>query len=201
MNRLKRKLLTVGLSVVVLGGLLGKLAIDHHLPWQSAEANSGSAERDNSLENDKTHWRAKITFQEALRIAETAIGGKAYSIERETESGKPVIEVGIDGQEVFVDAENGKIVLIDNLRQKGDREDLAEIAKALKLQKLTTLPIQTALQAGESFTGKQAHVVALKSRDGKPVYEVGVGLQEIFIDPNNGQVLSTATVGQTEENQ
>ena len=50
MNRLKRKLLTVGLSVVVLGGIGGKLAIDHPLPWQNAEANSGSAARENSLE-------------------------------------------------------------------------------------------------------------------------------------------------------
>ena len=91
MIRFKMSFLAVGLSVAVLVGIFGKLAIDHHLLWQNAEANSGSAEIDNrqkTLKNDeitakatKTPWRSKITFQEALRIAEAEIGGKAYGIE------------------------------------------------------------------------------------------------------------------------
>jgi uncharacterized membrane protein YkoI len=203
MIRFKISLLTVSLSVAVLGGILGKLAIDHHLPRQSAEANSGSAEIHKNgeipVKATATHWRSKITFQEALQTAETAISGKAYSIERETEGGKPVIEVGVDGQEVFVDAESGKIVLIDNVRQKGDPEDIEEITEAVNLQQLATVPIQAALQVGESFAGKQAHAVGLKNEEGNLVYEVVVELQKVFIDAGNGQVLSTETVGKTDE--
>jgi uncharacterized membrane protein YkoI len=202
--------LAAGLSFAVLVGIFGKLAIDHHSLWQNAEANNGSAEIDNRqkvLENNeitakatKMHWRSKITFQKALQIAEAAIGGKAYGVERETEGGKPVIEVGIDGQEVFVDAETGEIVLIDNLRQKGDREDIEEITKALELQRFAVVTIQAALQAGESFAGNQAHSVSIENEDGNIVYEVVVGLQKVFIDAGNGQVISTKAVGQAKEN-
>jgi len=207
-------LLTVGLSVALLGGVLGKLAVDRRIHWQpagdnSAVANSTSVDINNpqaGVENDEipaqspaTHWWSTITFPEALQIAEAAIGSKAYSIERESESGKPVIEVGIDGQEVFVDAESGKIVLIDNLRQKGDPEDIAEVTAALKLQPLASVTVQAALQAGERHAGAPAHSVNLENADGNLVYVVVVELQKVFIDAGNGKVLSTKAVEPDEE--
>jgi uncharacterized membrane protein YkoI len=209
MNKFKMSLLIVSLLVVGLGGIVGKLAIANRIPGQSARVSGSSVAivktqktPDNSIATQATttHWRSKITFPEALRIAEAAMGGKAYNVERETEGGRPVIEVGIDEKEVFVDAESGKIVSIDNLRRKGDREDIKDSTEAIKLQQLATITIQEALQAGETFAGKQAYSVELKNKDGNLVYEVVVGLQEVFIDAGNRQVLSTEPVGQPNEN-
>lgn len=199
MIRSKTSVLAIGFSIAILGGILGKLALDRRLPWQTAGTDSNIAKVNDTgktLEAVETQQRAKITFQAALRIAETAVNGKAYSVERETEDGKPVIEVGIGGKEVFVDAESGEIVKIENLYQKGDREDIKEIAEALKLQKLATIPIQEALQVAENFAGGQAHTVQIENEDGNLVYEVVIKLQEIYVDAGNGKLLYTETVGQ-----
>jgi uncharacterized membrane protein YkoI len=201
MNMTKMSLMVVGLLVAVLGASFSKLAIEHRLSWQSvSDGAAKSALAPNKVPQKvlETHWRGKITFQEALQIAEAVNKGKAYSIERETEGGKPVIEVGIAGQEVFVDAESGEIVLTENIQQKGDREDTEQLRKAIELQQLAPIPIQEALQAAESVAGKQVHSIDLENKNGNLVYEVVVELQEVFIDAGNGQVLSTETVGQAD---
>jgi uncharacterized membrane protein YkoI len=204
MNKFKMSLLAIALAIAVLGG--GKLAIGDRLPWLSARANS-AAKIDPALGNNETlaeapetQRRSRITFQSALQIVEKAIGGKAYSIERETERDKPVIEIGIGEQEVFVDAESGKIVLIENLREKGDRDDIARSTEALKLQQLAPITVQEALAAGERFSGNQAHSIDLANQDGNLVYEVVAELQVVFIDAGNGKVLSTGAVGQANQN-
>lgn len=134
----------------------------------------------------------KVTFPEALAIAEAMVDGKqAYSMEREKEDGQLVIEVGIDGQEIFVHAVTSEIVSVDDLRETDDQEDLEEITEFLQLQSLATVPILEALQAGEAFAGKQAHTVELENEDGNLVYEVVVGRQEIYVDAGTGQVLYT----------
>lgn len=134
----------------------------------------------------------KVSFQQALEIAEaTADGKKAYSMERETEEGQPVIEVGIDGREIFVHAVNGEIVATDDLRETGDQEDVEEITEFIRLQSFATVSILEALQAGEEFAGEQAHTIELENEDGNLVYEVVVGRQEIYVDAGNGQVLYT----------
>lgn len=134
----------------------------------------------------------KVTFPEALAIAEAATDGKqAYNMEWEKEDGQPVIEVGIDGQEICIHAVTGEIISIDDLRGTDDQEDLEEITEFLKLQALATVPILEALQAGEAFAGEQAHTVELENEDGNLVYEVVVGRQEIYVDAGTGQVLYT----------
>ncbi len=187
-------------SIAILGGILGKLTIDDRLPWQTAEAsdiagvdNTGKALKNEEVDAEaiETQQGSKIKLQEALRIAETAVDGKAYGMERETKDGKSVIEVRIDGKEVFVDAESGKIVLIEDFYQTGDRENIKEATEALELQKLATTTIQEALQAAESFAGGQAHTVELENEDGNLVYEVVIQLQEIYVDAGNGKVLYT----------
>jgi uncharacterized membrane protein YkoI len=198
MNGSKMSLLVVGLLVALLGASLGKLAIERQLPWQNAGANRALAKITPPPNAPEPHWQASLSFQDALRIAE-ANGGKAYSIERETEGGKPVIEVGIVEQEIFVDAENGKILLVENLRQKGDPEDIERFSEAIELQQLAPIPIQEALQAAEQFEGNQAHAIELKNRGGSLVYEVVIELQKVFIDAGNGKVLATETVGQANE--
>lgn len=202
MFRSKTSVLTIGLSTAILGGILGKLAIDNRLPWQPPEAsNIVGVDDAGTLEAEavKIQQGSKIKFQEALKIAETAVNGKAYGMERETQDGKSVIEVRISGKEVFVDAESGKIVLIEDLYQKGDPEDIKEVTEALELQKLATIPIQAALQTAESFAGEQAHTVELENEDGNLVYEVVIELQEVYVDAGNGKLLYTETVKQVNE--
>ncbi|MEM9908753.1 MAG: PepSY domain-containing protein [Cyanobacteria bacterium P01_D01_bin.44] len=144
----------------------------------------------------------KITFHEALQIAEaSADGERAYSMERETEKGQPVIEVGIGGREIFVHAATGEIVAIDDLAQTGDQEDQEEIAEFLELQPLVTIGILEALQAGEAYAGDQAHTVELENEDDNLVYEVVVGRQEIYVDAGNGQVLYAEGGGADDEEQ
>jgi uncharacterized membrane protein YkoI len=134
----------------------------------------------------------KVTFPEALAIAEATTDGKqAYSMERETEEGQPVIEVGIDGREIFVHAVSGEIISVDDLRTTGDQEDLEEITEFLELHALAIVPILEALQSGEAFAGEQAHTIELENEDGNLVYEVVVGRQEIYVDAGTGQVLYT----------
>lgn len=134
----------------------------------------------------------KVSLQEALEIAEaTTDGKKAYSLERETEEGQPVVEVGIDGREIFVHAINGEIIAVDDLRENGDPEDKDEIKEFLELQDLATVAILDALNAGEAFAGDTAHTIELDNEDGNLVYEVVVGRQEIYVDAGNGQVLYT----------
>ncbi|MGB7442069.1 MAG: hypothetical protein WA919_13440 [Coleofasciculaceae cyanobacterium] len=40
----RNSLLAIGLSVAILGSILGKLAIDNRLPWQTARTSSNIAE-------------------------------------------------------------------------------------------------------------------------------------------------------------
>ncbi|NEQ50000.1 MAG: hypothetical protein F6K11_07695 [Leptolyngbya sp. SIO3F4] len=115
------------------------------------------------------------------------------------EEGQPVIEVGIDGREIFVHATNGDIVLIENLRESDDPEDQEEIAEFLQLQSLATVPILDALNAGEELAGESAHTVALDNEDGSLVYEVVVGRKEIYVDAGNGEVLYTEEGSGTEK--
>ncbi|MBT9317183.1 PepSY domain-containing protein [Leptothoe spongobia] len=142
----------------------------------------------------------KVSLQEALEIAEaTANGKKAYSIERETEEGQPVIEVGIDGHEIFVHATNGEIILIEDLRESEDPEDQEEIEEFLELQSLATVLILDALNTGEEFAGESAHTVELDNEDGSLVYEVVVGRQEIYVDAGTGEVLYVEEDGSAEQ--
>ncbi|NER30730.1 MAG: PepSY domain-containing protein, partial [Symploca sp. SIO1C4] len=73
-------------------------------------------------------------------------------------------------------------------------EDLEEINEFLKLQKYGVIPIQEALEAAESFAGGQAHTVELENEDGNLVYEVVIGLQEVYVDAGNGKVLFSETI-------
>jgi uncharacterized membrane protein YkoI len=200
MPKFKISWTALSLWVTVLVVFFGALTINYRGSTKIDHRQIAPKSNQNSDQSVETRSRSKITFLDALQIAEVAVHGKAYSLEQETESGKPVIEVGIDGKEIFVDAERGEIVLIDDLRQKGDREDMEELTKSLKLQKLATIPIQAALQAGERFAGGQAHSVNLENEHGSVVYVVVVELQKVFIDAGNGQILSKSAVEHTEEN-
>lgn len=211
MTNSNKSLLVIGLCVVVVGGILGKLAIDNRLPLQNPGVSSDiskaeateKALADGAVDTEavESQQKFKITFPEALQIAENKIDGKAFSMERETEDGKAVIEVAIGGQEVFVDAENGEIVSIDDLYKEGDLEDIEEITEALELQKLAVITIQEALEAAENFAGGKAHTVEIENEEGNLVYEVVIGLQEVYVDAGNGQVLYTEKIGKKDEDE
>ena len=190
-----QKGLCIGSFLVVLSGLTACTATT---PSQQAEANSNLSEEASPADAQDlgNHQTTKISLQEALAIAEAAVEGKAHAMEREVEDNIPIVEIELGDEEVLVDAESGEIILVDNLREKGDPEDLEEIAEALELQPLATITMQDALEAAERFAGGQAHTAELENEEGNLVYEVVIGLEEIYVDAGTGQVLFTETIGQ-----
>lgn len=132
----------------------------------------------------------KISLQAALKTVELAISGEhAYSLEREMEDEQSAVEVGIGGREVFVHALTGRIFKTEDLRQTSDPEDKQEIEEFLVLQPLAGISILEALEIGETFAGEKAHTIELENENGNLVYEISVGLNEIYVDAGNGEVL------------
>ena len=93
-----------------------------------------------------------ISFQKALAIAESAVEGSAYAIEREVEDNKPIIEVEVGEQEVLIEAQSGEIFLIENVLESGDEDDIKEVAAILELQGTSKNTI-----SAESGVSSQSH--------------------------------------------
>lgn len=68
---------------------------------------------------------AKITYEEAKKAGEAAIGGKANEVELDIENGGLVYDVEIGDKEAIVDAGNGKVLYI----QDESAEEKAKIGK------------------------------------------------------------------------
>lgn len=134
-----------------------------------------------------------LPLEDGLAIAEAEVGGKAYAVEREVEKNIPIIEVEIGDTEVLVNAETGEVISIDNLLADSDPEDVEEVAKAREFQVLPIITIQEAIAAAEAVTDEPPHTVGLENEEGNLVYEVAVGLQEIYVDAGNGEVLFVET--------
>ena len=141
----------------------------------------------------------QISFYEAVAIAEAAVDGRVYMVELEKEDDQPIIEVEIHEQEVIINAENGEVIAIDNLLETDDPEDVEEVTKALNLQQFDIIPIQDALEVAETASGGTAHTIVLENEDGNLVYEVAIGLEEIYIDAGNGEILFTEKSGQSDD--
>lgn len=135
-----------------------------------------------------------ISLQEAIAIAEATVEGKANAAEREMEDNQPVIDVEIGSNELLIDAESGEVLEIEDQLATGDPEDEEEVTEAMELQPLATIPIQEALNAAEQGSDERAHTVELENEDGNLVYEVVIGLDEIYVDAGNGEILFTEVI-------
>ncbi len=70
---------------------------------------------------------AKITYEEAKKVGEAAIGGKANEVELDIENGGLVYDVEIGDKEAIVDAGTGKVLYI----QDESAEEKAKVGKPL----------------------------------------------------------------------
>ena len=187
------KSIRIGGCLIILAGSIS--CSNTEASFSSPEANRLVSEANTSTSEN---FETPVTFQEAIDIAEAAVDGKVYVIEREMENHQPVIEIELGNKEVVVDAETGDILLIDHLLEKDDPEDTESVATALKLQQFPIIPIQDALEVAETFSGEKAHTVALENEEGNLVYEIVIGLDEIYVDAGNGEILFTETASRSD---
>jgi uncharacterized membrane protein YkoI len=138
-------------------------------------------------------------LKDAVAIAEASAEGKAYALEREIEDNIPVVEVELGEYEILVNADTSEIVLIENQRETGDQDDIEEVEEALEWQEFATISIQEALEIAESHAGAEAHTAELSNEEGNLVYEVVIGLNAIYVDAGNGQILLAETDGEDKD--
>lgn len=84
--------------------------------------NDGQSEQ---AESKALSGLAKITADQAKRVAEAKLGGTATEVELGTENGTLVYEMLISNQEVKVDAGNGSVLKVqqaDNEKAEGNAE-------------------------------------------------------------------------------
>ena len=165
----------------------------------AVDDSSTSLPLSSAAQESETPATPRISFYEAVAIAEAEVDGKVYMVELEKEDERPIIEIEIHEQEVIVDAETGEVIAIDNLLETDDPEDVESVTKALNLQQFDIIPIQDALKVAEMALGGTAHTIVLENEEGNLVYEVAIGLEEIYIDAGNGEVLFTEKSGQSDD--
>ena len=183
----------VGMGLMIIVGACSTTETQTLVDDSSASLSSSVAQE------SETPATPQISFYDAVAIAEAEVDGKVYMVELEKEDERPIIEIEIHEQEVIVDAETGEVIAIDNLLETDDPEDVESVTKALNLQQFDIIPIQDALKIAETASGKTAHTIALENEDGNLVYEVAIGLEEIYVDAGNGEILFTEKSSQSDD--
>lgn len=186
-------------SLLFLGvsSSFGILAVQNLLPFsiRSSDANTASTvaqpDSDTASKRLPPQPSFELTLQEAIDIAVAEIEGKPYSVEQEIEDAIPIIEVDLSKYEVVVHGQTGDILLIEDEEAEGDIE---EVTEALSLLPYAKISLTEALAIAEEFAGKQPNSVELENEDGNLVYEVIFGLQKIYVDAGNGEVLYSGNV-------
>ncbi|NER78300.1 MAG: hypothetical protein F6K42_01740 [Leptolyngbya sp. SIO1D8] len=193
MNSLIWSLLIAG-----IGGSIGLWATQNYFPalMEPSRANNplaGNQLKDDNLTDRRlsSESRFEITLREALAIAEMTINGQSYSIEQDIEDDAPVIEVALAKYEVVVDGQSGQVLLVEDLEAKGDPEDIAEFTEALDLIPHAAISLLEAIEIAETFAEQSANSAELENETGNLIYEVIFGLQKIYVDAGNGQILHT----------
>jgi uncharacterized membrane protein YkoI len=96
----------------------------HNTSIQIAEASDGDGEEADDTEEKqeatKLQALAKITPQQAQKVAETSQGAKASKVHLDNEDGNLVYKVIITQTEVAVDAGNGKILYNEKVHQEDE---------------------------------------------------------------------------------
>ena len=111
-----------------------QLAVNNRESTEIAQAIYGDGETDDDAEEKqeaaKYQSLAKITPEQAIAVAEAAIGRKAKEVELENENGNLVYEVEIGKKEVIVDAGNGKVLYTEDENQEDDEATEANRPKS-----------------------------------------------------------------------
>lgn len=104
---------------------------------QQSEASDGDGETNDDAEEQqeaaKLQSLAKITLQQAQQAAESAVAGKASSVELENENGNLVYAVEIGKQEVKVDAGNGRVLYTENENQEDEKNEASRPKSSIQI--------------------------------------------------------------------
>ncbi|MGE7666882.1 PepSY domain-containing protein [Ureibacillus composti] len=138
--------------------------------------------------------QAKITEQEATKIALEKVPGTVDEVELENEDGLIVYEfeiVGEDGseQDIEVDAKTGKIVKVEDDDGENDDVSQAELAKQAKITKE-----EASEKALEQVPGTVTEV-ELDDENGLVVYDVEINAedgtqQSVEVDAKTGKIVN-----------
>jgi|UPI000584E1FF uncharacterized membrane protein YkoI len=92
-----------------------------------------SEQAEEQQETTQLQSLAKITPQQAQQAAQTALGGKASSVQLENEDGNLVYAVKIGQQEAKVDAGNGKVLYTENANQEGEKQEASRPKSSIQV--------------------------------------------------------------------
>jgi uncharacterized membrane protein YkoI len=95
---------------------------------------SAEETNDDQQEDKKLQALAKITAEQAKQAAETFIGAKASSVNIENEDGNLVYAVKLAEKEVEVDAGNGKVIYIENLKQENKDDEVSRPKSSIQVK-------------------------------------------------------------------
>ncbi len=189
------------LLIAGIGSSAGLWATQNHFPslMKQSQANSpsiGTQAQSGDLSSKELPPvpEFEITLREAIKIAESEIEGKSYSIEQEIEDTTPTIEVELSKYEVVIHGQTGEVIEVEDEEAEGDPEDIAEIYEALSILPYATISLTEALEIAEEFANQQPNSAELENEEGNLVYEVVFGLQKVYVDAGNGEILHSGDV-------
>lgn len=188
------------LLFVGVGSSFGIFAIQNFIPFsiESSDANTAltveQPEGSHAPKNLPPPPSFKLKLQDAIRIAEAEVEGKSYSVEQEIEDATPIIEVDLSKYEVVVHGKTGEVIEVEDEEAEGDPEDIAEIDEALSILPFAAISLTEALKIAEDFANKQPNSAELENEEGSLVYEVVFGLQKVYVDAGNGEILHSGDV-------
>lgn len=128
---MNKKILSVLAVPIALGAAFGTasyVAAQSHPNQSVNQADTQDNEKpDDSAQEAKEsaalQAKAKVTSEQAKRIAENSAKGKAGSVELEDENGTVVYSVEVGSKEIKVDAATGNIVASDNETNEAGETD------------------------------------------------------------------------------
>ena len=170
------------------------------------EAENGAEPADAAKPGELSEGRdllpqAKVSVEQAVTVAQGEANGALGSVELEERDGTLVFEVTVGEQEVFVDATDASVVAVEQLQQVGeddgdaDCEDETE-AKPGKLddgQGLlpeAAISLDQAVQTAQAAAQGELGEVDLERIDGRLVFVVDIGDQDVVIDAASGDVVT-----------
>lgn len=148
--------------------------------------------------------QATISLDDATIAAQAAAQGPLGDVELEDMDGTLTFRVEIGEQDVLIDAADGTVISVapgDGTDDTGDDcadDDAAEVNAApgtlvegqdLALQ--ATITIDEAVSAAQATVSGDLGVVGLEDQDGRLVYTVKIGDQEVTVDAATGEVIGT----------
>ncbi len=139
------------------------------------ESDSGRLEEGRELVSE-----ASISVDEAISIAESEAAGRAEDIELERQGTRLVYEIEVGETDVYIDADDGSVLAVDNDMDDRDERRLGEPA----------ITRDEAIAAAQAEVSGNVTEIELDDEAGRLVWAIEIGQQEINVDALDGTILS-----------